>query len=53
VVRYVARHLERARIVTPEAVRDAARADLRKILAAHERPVRGGDSDGRKSGGRK
>lgn len=52
VVRYVARHLERARILAPAAVREAACADLRAILAAHERPSAGAKPPARPGGRR-
>ena len=37
VIRFVARHLERARIAAPAALRDEARAYFSAVLAVHER----------------
>lgn len=39
VVRFVARHLDRARIVEPQVLRDEARTAVRAILAAHANPA--------------
>lgn len=38
VIRFVARHAERARVVSPDALRREAMATFRAVLAAHEGP---------------
>jgi len=47
VIRFVARHADRARVASPEALRREAVATFRAVLAAHEGPP--SDPGGRKS----
>lgn len=53
VVRFVARQLQRARLVAPPALRDEARAYFRAVLANHERPAADEAPERRGRGGRR
>ncbi|MCE9634360.1 MAG: WYL domain-containing protein [Planctomycetes bacterium] len=53
VVRFVARHMDRARVTAPAEVREMARSNFRSILAAHEGPATVAPAPAAKRGGRR